>query len=171
MLVRSHEVLKQAAETVGVKALAAALKLSPALVYKWCQEFDPNDADGGGALNPLDRLAQIVHITGDREVVNWLCHQAGGFFVANPAPATDRRAELLSNTQRLVQEFSRLLTTVTRSIEDDGVIEPREAQRIRSAWEHLKGVAEAFCIACERGFFQDTAEAGPLPQPPREPRR
>ena len=34
----SHEVLRRAAEPIGVKALAAKLRLSPAMVYKWCQE-------------------------------------------------------------------------------------------------------------------------------------
>lgn len=151
---RSHEVLKRAADKVGVKALAAELRLSQALVYKWCQEWDPDDPDAGGVRNPLDRLADIVRITGDRSVLNWLCHEAGGFFVNNPAdPPDDVNTELLLNTQRVVQEFSRLLSTVTRSIEDDGKIEPSEADRIRDAWEVLKGTVETFTVACERGLF------------------
>ena len=151
---RSHEVLKRAAEEIGVKALAAELRLSPALVYKWCQEHEPDDPDASGARNPLDRLADIVRVTSDREVVNWLCHEAGGFFVSNPAPAPpDLSTELLVNTQRLVREFSRLLLTVTKSIEDDGEIEPAEADRIRESWEAFKGTVETFAVACERGVF------------------
>jgi hypothetical protein len=152
---QSHEVLKRAADTVGVKALAHELRLSPALVYKWCQESDPNDPDASGARNPLDRLADIVRLTEDREVVNWLCHEAGGFLVVNPSdrPA-DMSTELLVNTQLLVKEFSQLLLTVTKSIEDDGEIEPREADRIRHAWETFKATVESFTIACERGAFQ-----------------
>ena len=151
---RSYEVLKRAADRVGVKALAADLRLSPALVYKWCQDWDANDPDASGARNPLDRLADIVRVTGDREVVNWLCHEAGGFYVTNPNdPPEDVATELLVNTQCLVKEFSQLLTTVTKSIEDDGEIEPAEADRIRLAWELLKGTAEAFTVACERGKF------------------
>ena len=38
---RSHEVLREAAEKIGVKALAARLRLSPALVYKWCEDTSP----------------------------------------------------------------------------------------------------------------------------------
>lgn len=152
---RSHEALKRAADTVGVKALAAELRLSPALVYKWCQEWDPDDPDASGARNPLDRLADIVRVTGDREVVNWLCHEAGGFCVSNPADRPpDVSAELLANTQRLVREFSQLLLTVTKSIEDDGEIEPVEADRIRNAWELFKGTVEAFTVACERGIYR-----------------
>ncbi|MGB2984633.1 MAG: helix-turn-helix domain-containing protein [Phycisphaerae bacterium] len=152
---RSDEVLRRAADTVGVKALAAELRLSSALIYKWCQEWDPDDPDAGGARNPLDRVADIVRITGDREVVNWLCHEAGGFLVPNPSePPSNVSTELLVNTQRLVKEFSQLLLTVTKSIEDDGKIEPAEADRIRNAWELFKTTVEAFTVACERGAFR-----------------
>ena len=151
---RSHEVLREAADRIGVKALAAALRLSPALVYKWCQQADPDDPDASGARNPLDRLRDIVIATESTKVVNWLCHEAGGFFVSNPAiDRADLDTELLVNTQRLVEEFSRLLSAVTKSIEDDGEIDSREADRIRQAWEDLKATAEAFTVACERGDY------------------
>ncbi len=151
---RSYEALRQAAEAVGVKALAADLRLSPALVYKWCQQSSPDDPDASGARNPLDRLADIVRLTGDKEVVNWLCHEAGGFFVSNPRPArAPLRVEMLSDTQKLVEDFGQLLLTVTRSIEDDGYIEGREADRIRQSWERLKASAEGFTVACEQGIY------------------
>lgn len=152
---RSHEVLRRAVDTIGVKALAADLRLSSALVYKWCQEWDLSDPDASGARNPLDRVADIVRLTGDRDVVNWLCHEAGGFYVSNPSERPAHvSTELLVNTQRLVKEFSQLLLTVTKSIEDDGEIEPAEADRIRNAWELFKGTVEAFTVACERGLYR-----------------
>ncbi len=151
---RSHEVLRRAIDTIGVKALAAKLRVSPALVYKWCQEYDPKDRDSSGARNPLDRIADVVSATEDTGVVSWLCHEAGGFFVRNPKPPEmNVDAELLLHTQKLVQEFSHLLATVTQSIEDDGVIEPSEADRIRNDWEVLKSTIEAFTVACERGAY------------------
>jgi hypothetical protein len=151
---RSHQVLREAADSIGVKALAAKLRLSPALVYKWCQAADPDDPDASGARNPLDRLEEVVSATGSTKVVNWLCHEAGGFFVPNPlVQAESVDTELLINTQRLVEEFSQLLSAVTRSIEDDGRIDPAEADNIRRAWEGLKNTAETFTVACERGLF------------------
>jgi hypothetical protein len=140
-----------------VKAVAARLRLSPAMVYKWCQESVHDDPDASGARNPLDRLSELYQVTGSIELVNWLCHEAGGFFVANPN-ATDATVdtELLRNTQQMVTQFSQLLLTVTRSIENDGLIEPKEADEIRAAWERLKTTAESFTVACERGaFFSD----------------
>ena len=152
---RSHEVLKHAADTIGVKALAAELKLSQALVYKWCQEWDANDPDASGARNPLDRLTQIIQATNDDGIVAWLCGKRDGFFVRNPPqPSNYPDAQLLVDTQRLVHEFSGLLQTVTQSIEDDGEIAEKEAKRIRGAWEHLKSTVEAFAVACERGVYR-----------------
>jgi len=150
----SHEVLRRAAEPIGVKALAAQLRLSPAMVYKWCQESNKDDPDASGARNPLDRLVEIHRATDCIDVVNWLCHEADGFFVSNPKPLTqDLATELLQHTQRLVSEFGKLLLTVTHSIQDDGMIEPREADDIRAAWENLKSTAESFSVACERGAY------------------
>ena len=156
---RSHEVLREAADSIGVKALAAKLRLSPALVYKWCQPADPNDPDASGARNPLDRLQEVVEATASTKVVNWLCHEAGGFFAPNPNVKPETiDTELLMHTQQLVEEFSRLLSTVTRSIEDDGRIDSAEADRIRRAWEGLKNVAETFTVASERGFFDQQVQ-------------
>ena len=150
----SYEILRRAADRIGVKALAAELRLSTALVYKWCQEWDPNDPEASGARNPLDRLADVVRVTEDHGVVNWLCHESGGFFVPNPHPRTAQLStELLMNTQRMVKEFSQLLLTVTHSIEDDGEIEPAEADRIRNSWEAFKSTVEEFTVACERGLY------------------
>lgn len=150
----SHEILRRAVEPIGVKALAAKLRLSPAMVYKWCQESSKENPDASGARNPLDRLAEIHRATGDTDVINWLCHEGGGFFVSNPAASEcDLDTELLRNTQRLVMQFSNLLETVTRSIQNDGQIEPKEADEIRQAWEQLKSTAECFTVACERGAY------------------
>ena len=155
----SHEVIKNAADAIGVKALAAELKLSPALVYKWCQPHDPDDPDTSGARNPLDRLAEVYRTTGDVEVVNWLCQQAGGFFCPNPeSGANDPGTDLLVGTQRLVTEFSGLLEEVSRSIANDGEIDPKEAARIRRHWETLKRVAECFVVSGEQGRYRPSAD-------------
>ncbi len=156
---RSHEVLKKAADKVGVKALAAELRLSQALVYKWCQDHDTSDPDSSGARNPLDRLAQIYHLTEDIDLVNWICHEAGGFYCPNPGSGDgDPGTELLMGTQQLVKEFSDMLEEVSRSIADDGLIEPSEAARIRRHWETLKRVSERFVVNAETGAFAEKKE-------------
>ena len=154
MMRSSHDVLREAADKIGVKALAAHLNLSQALVYKWCQERDRDDPDSSGARNPLDRVAEIVEATGDPNIANWICQCVGGFFTPNPTvDKKDFGTDLLRGTQQLVKEFSDMLEEVSRSVTDDGEIELDEAVRIRRHWETLKRVAEAFVISGERGMF------------------
>jgi hypothetical protein len=153
--VKSWEVLREAADRIGVKALAARLNLSTALVYKWCQEPARDDPSGSGARNPLDRLREIYEATQDPCVVNWLCNVADGFFVKNPQVTPGETEELLlGTTQRVVEDFGDLLVAVSRSIEDDGQISRVEADHIRRAWETLKTKAECFVVACERGMYR-----------------
>ena len=152
----SHEVLRSAAEGIGVKALAGRLRLSPALIYKWCQESNPDDPDSSGARNPLDRMREIVLATGDKQVVCWLCHEADGFFVPNPEPPADAfDAELLHTTQTLVKQFGDVLLAVSNSISDDREIDAREADEIRRVWDILKSTAEGFVVAGERGLYRE----------------
>ncbi len=157
---QSYEVLKEAAEEVGVKVLARELRVSPALIYKWCQPPAGENGDASGARNPLDRLAQIFALTQRSEIVAWLCHEADGFFVRNPKVEPETiNAEVLSATQRLVGGFSELLQQVSASMADDEHISPEEADQIRAHWETLKSTAEAFVVACERGDFGVAEEA------------
>src|SRR5436305_14912243 len=89
--IKSYEIIRQAVDEPGVKAVAAALKVSPALVYKWCEPPpEKEDPDQSGAKNPLDRVRDIYALTKDIRLVRWLCNEAGGFFVSNasiPDPA------------------------------------------------------------------------------------
>lgn len=151
---QSHEVLREAAERVGVKILASELRLSPAMVYKWCEEADSDDSEASGTRNPLDRISEIVRLTGHTGVVSWLCHEAGGFFAENPTVKPEKMgADLLQRTQELVAGFSRLLDEVSRSVADDNQIDSNEADRIRSTWESLKTTVESFVVAAERGMY------------------
>ncbi len=153
---KSWEVLREAADVVGVKMLAARLNLSTALVYKWCQETPKEDPDSSGARNPLDRLREIYDVTKDQRVINWMCNAAQGFYVPNPAVVPGELEEhILGTTQRVVEQFGNLLSHISRSIENDGQIVPHEADDIRQAWEKLKSQAECFVVACERGMYRD----------------
>lgn len=148
---RSHEVLKKTVSDLGVKSVASDLGLSTSLIYKWCQ---PNDSEeASGADNPLDRLAAMVELTGDRGPVEWLCRQADGYFVENAPSAEIDKIPLLHMTRRIVREFSELLDVLTESIENDGKIDLDEAGKIRKEWEELKSSAEGFVSSCEKGLY------------------
>ena len=163
---KSWEVLREAADRIGVKALAARLNLSTALVYKWCQEpaTDENPA-ASGARNPLDRLRAVYEATQDPDIVNWMCMAANGFYVPNPKVKFGEQEEkLLTTTQHMVRDFGRLLSDISRGIEDDGVISTGEAERIRRSWERLKSQAERFTVACERGLYGENPPEPGIPE-------
>ncbi|MGE3180608.1 MAG: phage regulatory CII family protein [Phycisphaerae bacterium] len=152
---KSWEILRDASDTIGVKALAAKLGLSSALIYKWCQEPSKEDTGSSGARNPLDRLLAIYLATKDPRVINWICNEADGFFVQNPhSDPGPAEQHLLGTTQRMVLDFSTMLAEISRSIENDGIIKLDEADRIRQTWETLKTTAEKFVVACEKGMYE-----------------
>ena len=146
---KSNEVLRQTIHQYGSKAIADEMKMSASLIYKWCQPSE--GADASGTPNPLDRLASLYARTRDPAPIAWLCRQANGFFVANPAPRQEG-VPLVKAAQKLLKEFSELLEEVTTDIED-GRINAQEAEKIRREWEHLKTDAESFVVACENGVF------------------
>lgn len=147
----SYEVLKNSLSSLGVKSVASDMGLSTSLIYKWCQ---PSDAeDSSGADNPLDRLAKMVELTGDTGPVRWLCQQADGYFVTNVPPRELDAMPMLNMTRQIVREFSELLDVLTASIENEGNIDLKEAEKIRKEWEELKSSAESFVNSCEKGNY------------------
>jgi hypothetical protein len=153
---KSYEVIRQAVDEPGVKAVAAALKVSPALVYKWCEPpAEEGDPDQSGAKNPLDRVKEMYHLTKDIGLIRWLCNQAGGFFIANPVLERTKTLDeaIFGETRLMVRDFSELLDTITESVENDPGINPEEADQIREKWEDLKSLAERFAVGCEKGHY------------------
>jgi hypothetical protein len=153
---KSYEVIRQAVDEPGVKAVAAALKVSPALVYKWCEPpADENDPDQSGAKNPLDRLRDIYLLTKDIRLIRWLCNQADGFYVSNPVPEIRKTIDeaIYKETRAMVRDFSELLEAVTASVENDPYVDSDEADIIRERWEDLKACVERFVISCEKGHY------------------
>ena len=153
---KSYEVIQQAVDEPGVKAVAAALKVSPALVYKWCEPpAASDDPDQSGAKNPLDRVREMFLLTKDVNLVRWLCHEAGGFFVSDPVPdlRQPREQSIFNETRSMMRDFSELLEAVSKSVENDHSIDPTEAEEIRQKWEDLKACAERFVVGCEEGHY------------------
>ena len=158
---KSHEVLKRVIEAVGTKKVASDLKVSSSLVYKWCAEplDDDGERDPSGARNPLDRVIQMCESTEDRQAIEWLCGEVGGYFVESPAvDLSNAPRECISHTQSLLSEFSGLLQVISESIANEGRIDQKESRRIRHHWLQLQGQGEAFVRACEGGLFDPDRE-------------
>jgi hypothetical protein len=145
----SHDVLRDACHAPGAKAVSSQLGISQALLYKWSQP--PSDDGGSGTANPLDRVRQLYEATGDRALIDWLCHHANGFFVPN-APGFAPGDSLYPAINHLLQEFAATLGTIAKAGEDHRITPP-EARLVRERWNHLKSVCEGFVLACEQGDY------------------
>ena len=148
----SHEVLREAFEspTTSPKEIAAEMGVSLSLVYKWSQ---PNSDSGSGSKNPLDRVDQLVKLTCHPEIVEWLCQEAGGYFVRNPQSSCEQGYEVVPATHTIVQQFAGLLSVVAKAAEDNSIT-PDESADIRKVWDKLKAYCEGFVRCCEEGDFE-----------------
>lgn len=153
----SHEVLKEALKKTTPKAVAADLGVSLSLVYKWAEKPSEN---GSGSRNPLDRLQQIIELSGDIGIIEWLCRQQGGSFVRDPDLTPREQAHVFVRTQQIIGQFSQLLQGISTAVEDDSVTK-QEADEIRRCWDKLKSEGETFVRACEAGHFESIGGSGP----------
>lgn len=146
----SHEVLRDAFRKTSPKAVASDLGVSLSLVYKWAEQ--PSE-DGSGSRNPLDRLLNIIELSDDNGIVEWLCRQRGGHFVKNSVHEDEAVNHVLSATREIICQFSDLLNEISDA-SDDHSVSAKEADQIRLCWDKLKSYAEAFVIACEKGDYK-----------------
>jgi len=147
----SHEVVDKAVSSAGVKFIADGMGMSASMLYKWCQ---PKQDDAtGGASNPLDRVARLYELTGDKGLVAWLCQKANGMYVDNPS-VDKRAAQPIRVTGKMLKEFSDLIEAVSASLGNDGKIDVKEATGIREEWENLKMLTESFVCSCEKGAYE-----------------
>lgn len=145
----AHEVMKEVLKRTSAKHIAAELGVSLSLIYKWAEP--PEGASGSGTGSPLDRTGELVRVTRDARIAQWVSEQAGGFFIRNPLEFT-RVQPLIPITNDIVKEFADMLATIAVS-SSDSVITADEAKKIRRRWEELKSVTEGFVQAAERGTF------------------
>jgi hypothetical protein len=156
-VMESHEILREVFQRTSPKHAAGELGLSLSMLYKWAEP----PAQKSGAANPLDRVARLVQCSGDERILQWLCQQAGGFFIKNPKTGKPHPAFLVPAMNNVVQDFADLLAAMAEAAHDSRVT-AEEAKSIRARWEVLKSVAEEFVMGCEEGDFRTlkhTAEA------------
>ena len=146
---QSHEVMKEVLKKTSAKQIAADMGLSLSLIYKWAEP--PEDDSGSGASSPLDRVGQLIRITGDARVAQWVCEQANGFYIRNPQNLATV-GNVIPATNDIVQEFADMLATIAQASADN-TISKDEAKTIRRRWEELKSVTEGFVKAAESGNF------------------
>lgn len=109
----------------------------------------------GKTPNFLDRVYHFIDATsgttGKQIMLQGLAEEFGYMLIANPAIRVDE-TPAITQISRILAEFSSVVDEIGRANED-GRIEPFEAERIRSRWEILKRMIEEFVLACESGSF------------------
>lgn len=146
----AHEVVRDALDKSTVKEVAAAMGVSTSLVYKWGQRDEADDE--ARAANPVERVAMLFDLTGDEQLIQWLCARSGGFFVRNPPSECKKGFEVMPATQEIVQQFADLLGTISKAAQDNAISD-HEAGVIREVWDELKRYTEGFVKCCEEGDF------------------
>src|SRR5438477_217387 len=112
----SHELLKDLLQKTSAKQIAAETGLSLSLIYKWTEPSD----EASGASNPLDRIGQLLKITGDVRVAQWVCERAGGFFIRNTKKLAST-PELIPATHVILQEFADMLAVIAQASADSSI--------------------------------------------------
>jgi hypothetical protein len=153
----SYEVLRRALHKTSPKAVAADMGVSLSLVYKWAEK--PTDS-GSGSKNPLDRLLQIIELSGDTGIVEWLCRRLGGHFVRDPDVSHQKFGHVVPATQQIIGHFSELLNEISTASMDQSVTK-EEAKDIREVWDKLKSYGEGFVRGCEAGDFTELQRISP----------
>jgi hypothetical protein len=154
----SHEVLKKALRKTSPKAVAAELGVSLSLVYKWAEK--PTEFSAG-SKNPLDRVQQIIELSGDLGIVEWICRQQGGHFVKDPDVSGKKYEHVVPATQQIIGHFSELLNEISAAAVDHSVTQ-EEARDIREMWDKLKSYGEGFVRSCEKGDFEGMKNLPPI---------
>jgi transposase len=152
---QSHELLRQVFDKTSPKQISSEIGLSLSLIYKWAE---PAAEDGSGATNPLDRVAQLVRVTNDERIVQWLAEHADGFFMKNPKKRWPHPFYVVPATNHIVQDFADLLSVIATAASDSHIT-AKEAKSIRARWEELKSITEGFVHCCEEGNFRPIEEA------------
>jgi hypothetical protein len=143
----SYEVMRGVLKKISAKQIAADMGLSLSLVYKWAEPAE----EGSGASSPLERVGQLIKISNDVRVAQWVCEQADGFFIRNPHNLPPNQ-QLIPATNDIVQDFADMLANIAQA-SGDNMISKDEAKAIRRRWEELKSVTEGFVQAAESGTY------------------
>ena len=152
---KSHEVIKESCKKRGIKKIASDVGVSTSLLYKWSQ---PPEASGSGSKNPLDRMINLMQAANDPQMINWICEQAGGYFVRNPNDKEEGDYEVMPATNEIVSQFSALLSEISEAAQDNAIAD-NESERIRKVWNALKSFTEGFVKCCEEGDFNKMLES------------
>ncbi len=141
----SSDILKETTGELGVKAVAGHLKVSPQTVYKWIES-----KEGSGTRNPLDRVRDIVDVTGNMSPVHWLCQSYSGSFVLDKPTEEDFSLQkYLEYHANITKKMSDLSAVMFGAIIGEQRIDQDEYEEIRDAWSDVQNLLNSFVHTCK----------------------
>ena len=57
----------------------------------------------------------------DPQMINWICEQAGGYFVRNPNDEEENNYDVMPATNEIVSQFSALLSEISEAAQDNAI--------------------------------------------------
>jgi hypothetical protein len=135
---KSNELLREVFREHGFKFIAAESGLALSCIYKWCE---PDGGKASGALNPLERVSWLVHLTEDVRLLQWLCERQNGRFVPlAPVPPVSG-AELPQFIEGLVPEVARLQVEIAVLLSRRS-LSASEKEPLRRVWARVESQLE-----------------------------
>jgi len=118
------------------------------VIYKWASL---PAITRGGAPNPLERVRQLHCLTQDHRIADWICAQAGGFFVSN-AVAPSRAGKEPGRASTPVREFAGMLSAIAKAALEESISDS-EAVAIRCGAEAAIDHRAVCAIVRDAEFF------------------
>jgi hypothetical protein len=103
-------------------------------------------------------MIHLIKAVNDPQMIEWICEQAGGYFVRNPDCEEESQYEVMPATNEIVSQFSALLSEISDAAHDNTIAD-KESERIRKVWNALKSFTEGFVKCCEEGDFNNMLES------------
>ena len=150
----TRKVLKEALKGCDREQVAKALNMTKGNLNNMIAGQKPYPPKGE-TPNVIDRVQTLIEVTSETtgrfEILQYLTEFFGFIMVKNPALEVTN-SPAISQISKILSEFAKLIDEIGKANED-GIIEPFEAEQIRTKWEPCKRAIEEFVLACETEKF------------------
>ena len=150
----TRKVLKEALKGCDRESVAKAINMTKGNLNNMVAGQKPYPPKGT-TPNVIDRVQTLIEVTSETtgrfEILEYLTEFFGFVMVKNPALEVTN-SPAISQISKILSEFAKLIDEIGKANED-GIIEPFEAEKIRVKWEACKRAIEEFVLACETGHF------------------
>ncbi len=150
----TKDVLKQTLKGCDREKVAKAIGMTKGNLNNMVAGEKPYPPKGN-TPNIIDKVQTLIEVTSETtnrfEILQYLTEFFGFIMVKNPALQVTG-SPAIKHISAILRDFAGLIDEIGKANED-GIIEPFEADNIRSKWETCKRAIEEFVLACETGLF------------------